>query len=88
MIDYPQQIRVGTCTVRILNINQFEIDDSPDGDRENPGFTCYEYFVPDTRNLEPILAILSRHDWTEQQINDAVAAQVEAEERMQRQEGE
>lgn len=77
---HPQQeIDLGHVILRILNHNQFEIDDSPRDDQGPGAFTNYgPYFVPDTHDMDAVLEVLKNPAWAEDQINDAVAALVRA----------
>lgn len=72
-IPDTRTIQAGACTIRVKSITSFWVDDNPAGERDE--FYQYgPYYVPDTRDLDSIVAVVSNLKWTEDQLNDAVAA--------------
>ena len=68
---YAREIKAGACTIRVLTETTFEIDDNPEGEND-PSYSYGPYYVPDTRDLDSIVAVVSNLKWTEDQLFAAI----------------
>ncbi len=65
--SFPHEIKLENATIRVLSGTQFEVIDLP------WRFVLGPFYIPDTRDLDPIKALLAKPEWDELQLNSAVA---------------